>query len=287
MKTQSYYRELLPKYTNGDFEINDEPLIVNCTGYWEGSANDTSAFVNRTHERKDYYLLYIIKGGITARVAGVDIPLSKGEFIIYSPHTTYCHNFNSEKMGYFWLHFTGFHARRILSSLGIKTSRIYKTDASDANLSALYTDFERLFAEMANRRFGFDDACSGILKEILVSIARNINSEGAKDERILNTVVYMHRHFRENTPLEKLAAMENLSISRYRDVFKSQTGFSPTDYRTMLRLRHACELLLQTDCTMVEIALECGYTDVYYFLRIFKSKHGVTPSEYRERERNT
>lgn len=287
MKTQSYYRELLPQYTNGNFEINDEPLVVNCTGYWERAANDTSLFANRAHERKDYYLLYITKGGINARIAGEDIALSRGEFIIYSPHTSYYHNFNSEKMGYLWLHFTGFHARRILSSLGIKTNRIYKTDASDANLCALYTNFERLFGEMANRRFGFESVCGGILNEILVFIARNISSDGSKDERILNSVVYMHRHFRENTPLEKLASMENLSISRYRDVFKSQTGFSPTDYRTMLRLRHACELLLQTDCTMVEIALECGYTDVYYFLRIFKLKHGVTPSEYRERERTT
>ncbi len=286
MKPQSYYRELFPKIHNGDFEITDEPLVVNCTGFWRRIPDDKPIYSGSEHGRRDYYLMYITEGVISARLGGVDVPFSKGEFIIYSPHTMYYHDFYvGESMEYLWLHFTGFHARRLLSQLGLQPNCIHKTDGSNGQLEVLYSLFERMFGEMANRRFGFDGVCSGILNELLVTLARSVSGADARDKRTLASIAYLHRHFKENTPLEQLAAMESLSISRYRDVFKAQTGFSPVDYRTMLRLQHACELLVQSSCTMTEVALECGYTDVYYFLRIFKAKEGMTPGEYRARAR--
>lgn len=285
MRTQSYYRDLFPKQTNGDFDIKDEPLIVNCTGFWERALSDTPTVNEFKNGRNDFYLIYSTDGYMTARLDGEVRDFPRGSFIIYQPHTPYSNISPDGSLSYLWIHFTGFHVRRLLSGLKIEPNRIYHTSGSDEFIAVLNGHFRRMFYEIANRRFGFDGVCSGILCEILAELARDSAADGSRDRRSLNSVAYLHRHFKENTPLEKLASMENLSVSRYRDVFKAQTGFSPTDYRTMLRLQHACELLTQSTATMTEVALECGYTDVYYFLRIFKAKEGMTPGEYRAKAR--
>ncbi len=281
MRTQSYYRDLFPKQSCGDFDIKDEPLIVNCTGFWEGTFSDTPEVNESENGRNDFYLIYSTDGHMTASLDGEVRDFPRGSFIIYQPHTPYSNVSPDSSLSYLWIHFTGFHVRRLLSSLKIEPNRIYQTSGSDEFIEHLNTHFRRMFKEIADRRSGFDSVCSGILCEILATLIRDSAEDGSRDKRILNSVAYLHRHFKENTSLEALAAMENLSISRYRDVFKAHTGFSPTDYRMVLRLRHACELLTQSSSTMTEIALDCGYTDVYYFLRIFKAKEGMTPGEYR------
>ena len=57
------------------------------------------------------------------------------------------------------------------------------------------------------------------------------------------------------------------------------------EYLTNLRMSRAKELLKDERCSMKEICLEVGYSDPNYFSRIFKKNFGVTPTEYREREK--
>ncbi len=288
MKVQSYYRVPFPKIHNGDFEINDEPLIVNCSGYWHREPSEVPIITDRPNGRKDFYLLYMTDGCMDVRINGVEEHLERGSFIIHSPHSAYYHVLQKNTgMSYLWVHFTGFHAKRLLSSLGIETSRIYKTDAGEKKIKLISSAFERLFSEFANRRPGFDSKCSSILTDILVTLTREADKISSGKIRKLVSVSYLHQHFKEETPISILSEMEHLCESRYREVFKAHTGFSPGDYRTMLRIQHACELLEQTDYTMAKIALESGYTDVYYFLRIFKLKEGITPGEYRARSRES
>lgn len=286
MKIQSYYSAPLPKIHNGDFEINDEPLIVNCTGFWRRDPNPEPIITDRPQGRKDFYLLYMTDGTMDIRLPDGETQFSRGCFVIYPPHTPYYHSYISDKpMSYLWVHFTGFHARRLLSSLGIEPQRVYKTDGSDRKINLLGDTFEKLFSEFTNLRPGFEAKRASILTDILVTLTREADKVSSGKARKLESVAYLHQHFKEETPITDLAEMEHLCESRYREIFKNHTGFSPGDYRTMLRIQHACELLEGTDFTMAKIALECGYTDVYYFLRIFKLKKGVTPGEYRTKSR--
>lgn len=70
-----------------------------------------------------------------------------------------------------------------------------------------------------------------------------------------------------------------------RQVFKKETGMSPLEYLTDLRLNSAKKLLLTErtpEYKINEIALLCGFYDVGYFIRIFKKKFNVTPTAFRE-----
>lgn len=81
----------------------------------------------------------------------------------------------------------------------------------------------------------------------------------------------------------ELAVMEHLSESRYRTVFRKQTGLSPREYRIALRMQHACDLLTSSTLSINEISAACGYSDELYFNRLFKRRIGVPPGEYRSR----
>jgi AraC-like DNA-binding protein len=50
-------------------------------------------------------------------------------------------------------------------------------------------------------------------------------------------------------------------------------------------LQNASERLLQTEESVITIALDCGYSHIPYFNKIFKEKYGVSPTQYRKKHR--
>ncbi len=93
---------------------------------------------------------------------------------------------------------------------------------------------------------------------------------------------YLHKHFGEDVGVEELSAMCNISSVYFRRLFKEQTGMSPTEYRTHLRLMHASELLRFGTAPVSEIAERLGFVDSAYFSKKFKEKYGTTPLAYRK-----
>jgi len=78
-----------------------------------------------------------------------------------------------------------------------------------------------------------------------------------------------------------LATLVNLSPSRFRHLFKHETGTSPGQYLRELRFRKAETLLGGTFRSVKEIADAVGLTPLNHFMTNFKERHGMTPSEYR------
>ena len=93
---------------------------------------------------------------------------------------------------------------------------------------------------------------------------------------------YIHRHYQENLTLAELASTFALSMSRISEVIKHTTGQTFVHFLHDLRLRHACSLLISTDLSVSEIALEVGYGSYTTFSRIFKQSKGIVPKEYRK-----
>jgi transcriptional regulator GlxA family with amidase domain len=79
----------------------------------------------------------------------------------------------------------------------------------------------------------------------------------------------------------ELAALVNLSPSRFRHVFKEETGVSVTHYLRGLRLERAEFLLRTTFLSIKEVMSESGLTSMSHFVQYFKKKYGRTPSGYR------
>ena len=83
--------------------------------------------------------------------------------------------------------------------------------------------------------------------------------------------------------VDDLARSARLSHSRICYLFRAETGMSPGQYLKTLRLQEAGKLLETTSLTVKQIRANVGLKDKSHFVRAFKRKYGVTPSEYRAR----
>jgi transcriptional regulator GlxA family with amidase domain len=105
--------------------------------------------------------------------------------------------------------------------------------------------------------------------------------EDESARKVDRSIAYMAAHLNEPLQVSTLAALVNVSPSHFFALFKQHTGCPPMDYFTRLRMRHAGELLFSTSASVKEVAAALGYDDPFYFSRVFKSVHNVSPSHYR------
>ena len=82
-----------------------------------------------------------------------------------------------------------------------------------------------------------------------------------------------------------LADSFGMSISNLSHRFRAYTGEKISDYITEKRFEYAVELLLTKDYKIMDVAEMLGYTQTSGFIRKFKQYYGVTPSEYRTRNK--
>lgn len=100
-------------------------------------------------------------------------------------------------------------------------------------------------------------------------------------QRLASTLEFMLENISEPLQLEDFAHQAGLSVSHFSEQFRDRTGQSPMSYFTEIRIQHACRLLDLTEKPVKAIAVETGYSDPYYFSRVFKKIMGQSPEKYR------
>jgi len=100
--------------------------------------------------------------------------------------------------------------------------------------------------------------------------------------RIEKVFEYLNTNFRQQISLADVAKVANMSEVSFSRFIKHHTGFSFVDSLNEIRLGHVSRMLLDTSHTIAEIAFSCGFNNMANFNRIFKSKKGLTPNEFRK-----
>lgn len=102
------------------------------------------------------------------------------------------------------------------------------------------------------------------------------------NETITNAIYYIDTHFKENPSLETTAAHVHLSPSHFSKLFKATVNCTYSAYLLRTRLQFASTLLVQTDMSVTEIAMQSGFSNSNYFCDVFRKSHGMSPSQYRK-----
>ncbi len=97
-----------------------------------------------------------------------------------------------------------------------------------------------------------------------------------------NVMNYLNHHFAEEISVNSIAAALFLNRDYISHVFKDETGYSVMAYVISLRINRAKLLLAETDRSITDIAMECGYTDFTYFSKQFKKHTNMSPSKFRK-----
>jgi len=101
------------------------------------------------------------------------------------------------------------------------------------------------------------------------------------DRRIAAALAAVRAEFAKPWTTSELAALVNLSASRFEHIFAAQVGVSPSRFVLELRLAEAHRSLTESFLSVKEVCIRVGFRDRSYFNRAFKSEFGYAPSRAR------
>jgi AraC family transcriptional regulator len=94
---------------------------------------------------------------------------------------------------------------------------------------------------------------------------------------------YIEQHWRENLTLRQIAAQVYLSPFHFQRIFKKETGETPKEYLTRIRLESAIQMIrVDLDKSAYDVGFECGFSSQSVFARAFRQRFGIQPTRFRE-----
>lgn len=126
------------------------------------------------------------------------------------------------------------------------------------------------------------------IQQWLINIYRTVIeylSRNTSDDNVSKIIDYINNNYKRDIGIADIADYIGLSYSHVRKIFKDKTGKNIVDYINSLRINEAKKLLINTDLCIKDLAPLVGYNSDQTFSRIFKKLEGVTPGEYRAKNK--
>ncbi|MBL8993512.1 MAG: helix-turn-helix domain-containing protein [Spirochaetia bacterium] len=98
--------------------------------------------------------------------------------------------------------------------------------------------------------------------------------------KVRNVLTYINEHLREDISQQALARKLSISPSAFSHWFKKNVGLNFITYVNRLRIYLACLLLIETDKSVTEVALESGFVNLSHFHKQFRELKKTTPAQY-------
>lgn len=100
---------------------------------------------------------------------------------------------------------------------------------------------------------------------------------------LLRAARYMQSHLHEHLRRDEVARIAGVSPSHFSRLVAERAGQSYSQLLTQMRVNRAKELLRNTELSLSEIAMECGFCDQSHFNKVFRSIASASPGTYRKR----
>lgn len=239
---------------------------------------------------------YVKEGRGSESVNGVLHPMKPGTFTFILPYQV--HEIFSEAEAPLTLVNCMFG----LELLGEKTEKLLLSEHSPVRThydfhGDLDLRLRRLLDRMTDEFNGPPDhwkqtLLRGMLQELLAFLDRSHpdettpsgSTEDSPGSRVSawELMRHIHIHYREPLTLARLGEQFRCHPTRITQILSRHFGVSFVSLLQEVRVRHACSLLASTDMKVVDIAYEVGYESFSSFSRNFRTKVGVSPSDYRQ-----
>ncbi|MBP2637843.1 MAG: rhaS 7 [Firmicutes bacterium] len=119
-----------------------------------------------------------------------------------------------------------------------------------------------------------------ILDEILTCASCRLHDDSR--ELTEKAAEYMENHYMEPLTVPELARQHGLSSRQFAYLFQKHKKMSPNKFLIEYRMRRARELLCTAACSVADISARVGYSDPYYFSKLFKRQTGLSPRLFRK-----
>ena len=129
-------------------------------------------------------------------------------------------------------------------------------------------------------------AMSGFYRLCSLLETNRVKEYHPTNSRITDAKAYIDLSFREKNILDTAAEKSGVSRRRFNDLFKQQYGITPNCYVTQKKIHAAKSLLVDNGLSVKQVASLCGFEDLYYFCKVFKTQTGLTPTQFRHGLKN-
>lgn len=245
--------------------------------------HDADFFINRPNGSGDYLML-LLKTPATFIINGVEQHAEANSAFLYNKGTPQIYKACGARFGNDWFHFLPDNNEdvKFLDALDTPYDKLIKLD-STSELSVLVSMMSH---ENYSKNIFKADSVDLLIKLFFIKLNEKIHSYtnenlGSWHEKmsILRTNIYnMPSH---DWNIDGLAHMLTMSRSSFQHMYKKVFGTTPMNDVITSRTEYAKYLLSSTDYSVAHIAQMCGYSSDIHFMRQFKQKTGITPSEYR------
>ena len=242
------------------------------------------------HEHSAVEIVLTTEGTVEYDVGNTRYIVRKGEVLIIPPETPHSLSMGENSSRILFL----FEPEPLLTIRDIKAiaeqfhRTFYLHDGSEAHIRIRETLLKASETYKAMDAM-WNTMCYSYMLRMYTTLGQTylIRSRGkqsgnhVESEVIAVAMGYINSHFGEELSLDDVAAFTGFSRYYFSRSFKRQTGYSFKDYLCQKRLQAAMDLLIQTNRSMRDVAVESGFGSVATFNRVFREKKGCTPTQYR------
>lgn len=223
------------------------------------------------HTHEYWELVYCTHGeGVFSFEDGMTIRYQQGEAVAIPPHVRHT---NTSEQGFTDIYIT-------MEDPVFPYRSAFRVDDDECNLKNAFMQAKYYFLADINKK----ELVLSALGELIVSymiVYRSKNEFSAPVEQIRNLI--LHNYAQSDFALDEAVREMPFHYDYLRKLFKKETGATPLEYLTNLRMRKA-EILLSAmwskEYSVSEVALMCGFEDALYFSRVFKKYFGCSPSNF-------
>ncbi|MCI8743070.1 MAG: AraC family transcriptional regulator [Lachnospiraceae bacterium] len=237
--------------------------------------------------RPNYILHYILEGKGRYRAGDRQYELHEGQGFLIEPEVqTFYQADQEDPWTYLWVGFGGEYAGEYLEELGLNSRQLVFQCQYGQELKQIIIEMLKSSTCSSTHQFRLQ----GLLYSFFSVLARDIHmvpSSGSQGDNlyIRRAMEFIHNNYFNNIRVTDIARYVCIDRSYLYTLFRRILDQSPQDYLTTYRLTRAAELLTVTDLPVAGVALSCGYQDPLVFGKAFKAKNGLTPSQYRKKNR--
>ena len=161
-----------------------------------------------------------------------------------------------------------------------QTGNIYCAASINAMAELIVYQVERIFGRVIARQAqrNFFHEIRNLSEAVSYSDSRKLQ---LSDELIVQTKIWMQDNLNKRSLLSYLPEKMGVQKRTLNRRFKIATGKTPGEYLNEVRMNFACDLLKNTDLSILEIASFSGFSDNSWFSARFKQWSGSTPKAYR------
>lgn len=239
---------------------------------------------------KDYYLVYFLKGKGTLRTEGKTFQLREKDLYLLYPDVIHAYWTDPEDLiEMYWIGFHGADVPFLVKEARFRPEEpVFHTDGNE-NIACI---IRQMILDSANNRpANFLALCGGLYRLFGEMIGVRTSNEPWKEcGRELSDIVneaqnFINIHYPQ--PISVADVADHLGVSRatLSARFRAELGKTPGEYLIYVRLQQAKNLLEHTNYAIAEVAHSTGYPDPLYFSKVFSKEYGISPSEYRKKNR--